>query len=231
MIPGYLELENGEIFHGLSFGAQHSVSAEVVFNTGMVGYPENLTDPSYRGQMICCTFPSIGNYGVPPQNHSKDGNKVLKNFESSHIHAEALLVSQYSQHYSHWNANTSLGAWLVEENVPALTGIDTRALVKTVREHGTSDKLGLAATFNLLHSGAGALLGRVVVDGMAKARMVPPEDNRHLVAEVSTKHHKVFRPLPEVDKGLRIICVDLGIKLNTIRLFLDRGIEVTLVPW
>ena len=128
-----LVLENGDEFKGFSFGAEHSVSGEVVFSTGMVGYPESLTDPSYKGQILVLTYPLIGNYGVPAKNIE---NNLDTNFESGKIQVQALVVSDYSFEYSHWNAKKSLGEWLKEEDIPAIYGIDTRKLTKTLREKG-----------------------------------------------------------------------------------------------
>ena len=139
-----LVLDDGTCFLGLSFGAEVCVSGEVVFNTAMVGYPEALTDPSYRGQILTCTYPLIGNYGVPPDDKDDTGLPVF--FESSSIHITALLVSEYSSDSCHWNQVKSLGSWLKEHNVPGLSGIDTRALTKRIRERG-------------------AMLGKIVFDG------------------------------------------------------------------
>jgi carbamoyl-phosphate synthase/aspartate carbamoyltransferase len=107
-----------------------------VFNTGMVGYPEALTDPSYRGQILVLTYPLVGNYGVPDFS-VKDNHGLPKYFESSEIHISGLIVSEYSFEHSHWAAFKSLSDWLVENNIPALYGVDTRALTKKLREHGS----------------------------------------------------------------------------------------------
>ena len=122
-IPAYerkkttLILDDGTRFEGYSFGAETSTSGEVVFNTAMVGYPEQLTDPSYRGQLLVCTYPLIGNYGVPPNDVDDTGLPVF--FESTEIHVSALIVSEYSADSCHWNQNRSLSAWLKENNVRA----------------------------------------------------------------------------------------------------------------
>src|SRR3989338_5831491 len=128
-----LVLENGIEFEGFSFGAEHSVSGEVVFNTGMVGYPETLTDTSYKGQILVMTYPLVGNYGVPAKILE---NGMAANFESEKIQLQALIVSDYSFKYSHWNAKKSLAECLKEESIPAIYGIDTRALTKVLREKG-----------------------------------------------------------------------------------------------
>jgi len=119
-----------------SFGASTSVAGEVVFNTGMVGYPEALTDPSYRGQILVLTFPLIGNYGVPDDS-IRDDHDLPKFFESNNIHIAGLVVSSYSWEHSHWAAHKSLSKWLCDNNIPGIYGVDTRALTKTLREHGS----------------------------------------------------------------------------------------------
>src|SRR3989338_3595975 len=129
-----LVLEDGSIFPGFSFGAEKSISGEVVFSTGMVGYPESFTDPSYGGQILCLTYPLIGNYGVPSD--EKDSYGLPKHFESGKVHIRGLVVSEYSFEYSHWNAKKSLAEWLKENNVPAIFDVDTRELTKKLREKG-----------------------------------------------------------------------------------------------
>ena len=129
-----LILNDGTTFCGWAFGAEKNVSGEVVFNTAMTGYPESLTDPSYAGQMLVMTYPLVGNYGVPTTEAADNG--LPKLMESERIHATALIVADYSDTYSHWNAQESLDAWLKREGVPALTGIDTRRLTKVLRESG-----------------------------------------------------------------------------------------------
>ena len=129
-----LILDDGSRFHGKSFGFEKPVAGEVVFNTAMTGYPESLTDPSYAGQLMTLTYPLVGNYGVPP--FTLEPNGLATFMESEHIHAEAIIVSDYSEEYSHWNAKESLADWLKREQVPGITGIDTRELTKVLREHG-----------------------------------------------------------------------------------------------
>ncbi len=131
-----LSLADGTIIEGNSFGASTSVSGEVVFNTGMVGYPEALTDPSYRGQILVLTYPLVGNYGVPNEN-TKDNLGLPLYYESSEIHITGLIVSEYSWEHSHWAAQKSLGDWLSENGIPAVYGVDTRELTKQLREFGS----------------------------------------------------------------------------------------------
>lgn len=138
-----LEIQDGDrsvrFCEGKSFGADHSVAGELVFQTGMVGYPESITDPSYRGQILIVTFPLVGNYGVPSR---EDRDALLgdlpAHFEAAEIHIAGLIVADYcGEEYSHHLATSSLGTWLKEQNVPAIYGVDTRALTKRIREKGS----------------------------------------------------------------------------------------------
>jgi len=204
-----LLLEDGTQLEGYSFGAEKEINGEVVFTTGMVGYPESLTDPSYRGQILVLTYPLIGNYGVPDRS-IKDQYGLPKFFESDRIWIDGLIVQDYSAKYSHWNANSSLGSWLKEFNVPGIHGIDTRLLTKRIRDKG-------------------ALLGKIIFDGgspIAKGPFADP-NKRNLVDEVSSKEVKIY------GKGnkTRILAVDCGMKHNMIRMLVDRGAEVKVVPW
>lgn len=134
-----LELEDGIVYQGYSFGAEKSTAGELVFQTGMVGYPESITDPSYRGQVLVITFPLVGNYGVPSRDAMDELLKTLpKHFESTQIHIAALVVATYAgEDYSHYLAQSSLGQWLKEQGVPAMHGVDTRALTKRIRQEGS----------------------------------------------------------------------------------------------
>jgi carbamoyl-phosphate synthase small subunit len=134
MTEAKLILEDGTVFTGRSFGYAGNTAGEVVFNTAMTGYPESLTDPSYAGQILVTTFPLIGNYGVPDTGLDSNGLPLF--MESDRIHAKALIVADYSENYSHWNAKESFAAWLQREKTPGITGIDTRRLTKVLREHG-----------------------------------------------------------------------------------------------
>lgn len=205
-----IHLEDGTTLTGRSFGAHTNVEGEVVFSTGMVGYPESLTDPSYEGQILTLTTPMVGNYGTPSRT-TIDEFGLPAYFESNRIHAKALIVQDYSHHYSHWNAASSLGDWLKEEGVPGICDIDARMLTKKIREKG-------------------ALLGRIDIDTSAPppdfSQMTNP-NMRHLVADVSTKEIKVY------GKGnpVKVLAVDCGMKYNIIRQLVRRGAELTVVPW
>ncbi|RKF73828.1 Protein pyrABCN [Golovinomyces cichoracearum] len=245
-----LELEDGTVYEGYSFGAKKSIAGELVFQTGMVGYPESLTDPSYRGQILVLTYPLVGNYGVP----SRDVlDPVLGDlpayFEASQIHVAGLVAASYSgEDYSHFLATSSLGTWLKEQGVPAIYGVDTRALTKRLREKGS-------------------MLGRVLMP--KDSRIEPTNDGRdnrslfetiawinsnerNLVAEgvynyssfqsfadliVSIQSPKLYTPPATkilqhpTGRTIRLLCVDVGLKYNQLRCLLRRGVEVLVCPW
>lgn len=202
-----LILEDGSRFEGESFGCEKPVTGEVVFNTAMTGYPESLTDPSYAGQLMVLTYPLVGNYGVPP--FSTEENGLPTYMESGRIHAEALIVSDYSETFSHWNARESLGDWLKREQVPGLTGIDTRRLTKVLREHGV-------------------MMGKVVFDAQEEACCNHPDyAGVNYVNQVSCK--EVIRY--NKGAGKEVVLIDCGVKANILRLLLKREVEVIRVPW
>lgn len=198
-----LELEDGTVFEGKSFGFEKACSGEVVFNTAMTGYPESLTDPSYEGQVLVTTFPLIGNYGVPPK-EEQDG--VVRYFESSRIHCEAIVCQDYSWEYSHWLAEESLSDWLKREQVVGVYGIDTRALTKLLREKGS-------------------MLGRIFIEGAEKPEFYDP-NMENLVAKVSCKEVETYG-----DGDKAVVLVDCGTKNNIIRCLVKRGVKVVRVPW
>ncbi len=197
-----LILEDNSVFDGISFGAEKSIAGEVVFNTGMVGYPESLTDPSYNGQILVLTYPLIGNYGVP-----KSGKEfgIERNFESEKIQISGLVVADYSYEYSHWQAGKSLGQWLKIGKVPALTGVDCRALTKKLREKGV-------------------MLGKIVFNGEGLPFDDPNE--RNLAAEVSCPE-----PLLYENGRKTIALIDCGAKNNIAISLLRRKVSVLRVPW
>ncbi|PLX03154.1 MAG: carbamoyl phosphate synthase large subunit, partial [Marinilabiliales bacterium] len=196
-----LILENGQEFEGFSFGSETATSGEIVFNTAMTGYPESLSDPSYKGQILVLTYPSIGNYGVPGK-ESED--QMLKNFESDNIHINALIISDYSEKHHHWNASGSLADWLKSENIPALFGIDTRMLTKIIREKGS-------------------MLAKIVFD--EDIDFVDP-NKLNLVDLVSTKEKIVYG-----NGKHKILLIDCGVKSNIIRYLLKYDTTVVRVPW
>ena len=225
-----LILDDGTAFYGKSFGYEKPVAGEVVFNTAMTGYPESLTDPSYAGQLMVLTYPLIGNYGVPPFSLAENG--LPRYMESEKIHAEAIIVSDYSVEYSHWNAVESLGDWLKREQIPGITGIDTRALTKKLREHGV-------------------MMGRIVFDAMDNSQLTMDNYGEvNYVDRVSCKEIIIYdgtesrsfdvnTPVDEINCQLstvnsqlkRVVLLDCGVKTNIIRCLLTRGVEVVRVPW
>ena len=202
-----LQLSDGTEFHGQSFGYEQPVAGEVVFNTAMMGYPESLTDPSYAGQLLTITFPLVGNYGVPPFTFDKQTG--LPDFmESDRIYASAIIVSDYSEQYSHWNGVESLGEWLKREKVPGITGIDTRELTKVLREHGV-------------------MMGKILFDD--EPHNVPEADYEgvNFVDRVSVKNIIRYNE----GAGKKVVLVDCGVKANIIRELIQRDVEVVRVPW
>ena len=200
-----LVLSDGTKFHGKSFGYEKPVAGEVVFNTAMMGYPESLTDPSYAGQLLTMTYPLVGNYGVPPL--TKDDNGIERFMESDRIHVSALIVADYSEQYSHWNAQQSLADWLKSEKVPGITGIDTRQLTKMLREHGV-------------------MMGQIVFDDEPDNIPQAQYEGVNFVDKVSCK--QVIRY--NEGAGKKVVRVDCGVKNNIIRCLINRGVEVIRVP-
>ena len=199
-----LIFDNGTEFCGWSFGYDANAVGEVVFNTAMTGYPESLTDPSYAGQILVATYPLIGNYGVP----DTGGEPLPKFMESERIHVKGLVVADYSEKYSHWNAKGSLAEWLKREKIPAITGIDTRRLTKRLRE-------------------CGVMRGRIVVSVDSGYLENTDYGSINWVEQVSCKD--VIRYNEGADK--RVVLVDCGVKANIIRCLMNRGVEVIRVPW
>ena len=198
-----LTLADGTTFEGKSFGYEGSTAGEVVFNTAMTGYPESLTDPSYEGQILVTTYPILGNYGVPPR---RQKDEVSEYYESDCIHCKAIVAQDYTYDHSHWQADRSLADWLKEEKIVGIYGVDTRALTKHLREHGS-------------------MLGKIVVDGAGDVGFYDP-NKENLVAKVSCKeveHHG------QGDKT--VVLVDCGVKHNIIRCLTRRGVKVVRVPW
>jgi len=205
-----LVLQDGTTFRGKSFGFEQNVVGEVVFNTAMMGYPESLTDPSYAGQLMVLTYPLVGNYGVPPFTVEKNG--IATFMESDRIYASAIIVSDYSTEFSHWNACESLGDWLKREKVPGVTGIDTRQLTKVLREHGV-------------------MMGRLIFTDSTECPESPEKNEDYgsvnWVARVSCKDIIRYNE----GAGRKVVLVDCGVKNNIIRCLINRGVEVIRVPW
>ena len=222
-----LILDDGTEFCGWSFGAEQNTVGEVVFNTAMTGYPESLTDPSYAGQILTFTYPMIGNYGVPSLGPGTspvgEGSARLPEFvESDRIHPKAVIVADYSEEYSHWNAKESLGTWLKREHIPGITGIDTRRLTQVLREHGV-------------------MMGRIeiggVVDRCSATNDTADYGSINWVEKVSCKEVITYKPTEQIvnskssNRPIKVVLVDCGVKANIIRCLLRRGVEVIRVPW
>jgi carbamoyl-phosphate synthase small subunit len=200
LIP--LILQDGTTFTGHSFGYRESISGEIVFNTAMSGYPESLTDPSYEGQILVLTYPLIGNYGVPPM-HEAGGLRQF--FESEHIHIKGLVISEYSKESSHWNSWKTLSRWLIENKIPAISGIDTRALTIHLREKGV-------------------MSAKMVFDNIDTEFI--ESDKFNMVEKVSTKEIITYG-----NGRYRIVLVDCGVKSNIIKRLIARDTTVIRVPW
>ena len=191
---------------GWAFGYDGPCDGEVVFSTAMVGYTESLTDPSFSGQILCSTYPLLGNYGISPMETDRDG--LLKSFESEKIHIRGLVVTDYSEEYSHWDAVKSLGDWMAEQKVPGISGIDTRLLTQILREQGS-------------------MLGKIVPEGM--------DDGTFDVADPNLENQAAIVSCKEVIRygsgDKKVVLVDCGVKHQILRCLVRRGVEVIRVPW
>ncbi|MFH0889543.1 MAG: glutamine-hydrolyzing carbamoyl-phosphate synthase small subunit [Candidatus Aenigmatarchaeota archaeon] len=198
----FLVLSNGMVFRGDGFGAKKTSTGEVVFNTGMVGYCESITDPSYKGQILCQTYPMIGNYGVDPDSFESDKPKI-----------EGYLIHELCESPSHRTSVCSLNEWLSREGIPGITGIDTRTLTKTLRIHGV-------------------MLGVISNDGTDPeklkeiAKNMPNPNEIDLVSEVTTKEPKEYN----TNGKMRVVILDCGAKENIIRSLVARDVHVIRVP-
>jgi carbamoyl-phosphate synthase small subunit len=207
-------LEDGTVFEGVGFGYPTEIAGEVVFNTGMVGYTETLTDPSYRGQVLCMTYPLVGNYGVPGFD-VRDEYGLSKFFESDMIQVKALLIHELSDVASHWSCTKTLDQWLYEEKVPGIYGIDTRQLTKKLRVHGV-------------------MMGAMIVSK-------EPVDDSRLKKLVSGAKYEGLNFMPEVstakpeEYGDRskdcVVVIDTGVKYSIIRNIMRTGYRVVCLPW
>lgn len=195
---------------GHHFGAKAPVDGEVVFQTGMVGYPESMTDRSYRSQILVLTYPLIGNYGVPDE-EELDEHGLPVNFEwFKGITVAALVVGEVCESPSHWRTQQTLSRWMESHGVPGISGIDTRALTKKIRENGS-------------------LLGRIMyqLPNIERDFIFSDPNRRNMIAECSVKQPHIFNAAGTP----RICAIDCGLKLNQIKCFVKRGARVDLVPW
>ncbi len=210
-----LVLEDGTLFTGQGFGAARKISGEVVFSTSMVGYPEALTDPSYKGQILTLTYPLVGNYGVPPRDLSFG---LPLYFESDRIQTSGLIIHELCKEPFHWASTRTLDKWLSDEGIPGIYGVDTRRLTKKLRTHGVM--LGI---LQVCKEGEEPN----VYELLKEAEHIPDPNLTDLVKEVTVKepvHYKV--------KGdTSIAMIDTGVKNSILRNFLKRGVSIMRVPY
>lgn len=202
--PAVLALEDGRTFRGRSWAADGEACGEMVFNTSMTGYQEVLTDPSYAGQIVCMTYPLIGNYGV---NHQDE--------ESSRPWVEGFVVREASRMSSSWRSEEDLDAYLKRWNIVALEGIDTRALVRHIRDKGA-----MRACISTIDLDADSLI--------AKARQSPSMENRELASAVTTRER--YEVPAEGAERFHVVCYDFGVKRNSLRELAGLGCRITVVP-
>ncbi len=199
------------MFDGIGFGYPKTVTGEIVFNTGMVGYTETLTDPSYRGQILCFTYPSIGNYGVPSES-ILDEYGLPKYFESGEIQTSGLIVNNLSTVSSHWNCDKTLDEWLYQQKVPGIYGVDTRELTKKIRIEGVMN-------------------GKLVIDNydksISKDQEIVDYDSHNFMNEVSIADHKFYGKSSDP----LIALIDTGTKFSIIRNLVKMGFRVVRLPW
>ncbi len=211
---GKLILSDGTVLNGKGFGYSTRVFGELVFNTGMVGYTETLSDPSYSGQILTLTYPLIGNYGVPDPS-IKDSDGISKFFESDRIQIRGLVVHDLSMMASHWNMSMTLDEWLNKENVPGISGIDTRALTKKLRTSGVM----MAAL---------VVSSKEIDDEEIKKQLTSTQDynSEKFMDIVSTKEEQVFG-----NEKQTVVVIDTGVKNAIIRNIRNLGYKVVKVPW
>jgi carbamoyl-phosphate synthase small subunit len=209
-----LMLEDGTVFDGIGFGYPTEIAGEVVFNTGMVGYTETLTDPSYRGQILCLTYPLVGNYGVPSYD-MKDEYGLPKFFESERIQVKGLLIHDLSDSASHWSCTKTLDQWLYDEKVPGIYNIDTRELTKKLREHGVM--MGaIVVSENAINE---SLMKRVLASARYEGLNFMPEVSTNETQEYGDKRKDC------------IVVIDTGMKYSIIRNIMRTGYRVVRLPW
>ncbi|MDE1857608.1 MAG: glutamine-hydrolyzing carbamoyl-phosphate synthase small subunit [Thaumarchaeota archaeon] len=209
-----LLLEDGSIFYGRAFGAEVDSVGEVVFNTGMVGYLESMTDPSYAGQILAFTYPLIGNYGVPHYS-DRDGYGLPRFFESDSIKVKGIVVQEACKEPSHWASKRTLSKWMESEGVPGIEGVDTRALVAKLREAGVM--MGTIAV------GAESRDTERISELLARAENY---SSQNFVKAVS-----VSKPVIHGDSERRVVLLDCGTKYGIVRNLLHRGFQVVRLPY
>ncbi|MFB3152034.1 MAG: glutamine-hydrolyzing carbamoyl-phosphate synthase small subunit [Nitrosopumilaceae archaeon] len=211
---GKLILDDGTVLDGIGFGYSTVVFGEIVFNTGMVGYPETLTDPSYSGQILTLTYPLIGNYGVPDP-AIKDDDGISSYFESDKIQVRGLVIHELSMIASHWNLSMTLDEWLYKEKISGISGIDTRELTKKLRTSGVM----MAAL---------AVSDTEIDEAKVKKQLSLAQNytTEKFMDAVSTKDEQVFGK----DKKT-VVVIDTGVKNAILRNIREIGYKVVKVPW
>jgi carbamoyl-phosphate synthase small subunit len=210
-----LVLEDGSTFLGYGFGAAKKVSGEIVFSTSMVGYPESLTDPSYKGQILTFTYPLVGNYGVPPYDKERG---VLKYFESDDIKVTGFAIHELCKNPYHWASTRTLDQWLKDEDIPGIYGIDTRKLTKKLRVKGVM--LGI---LKVCEEDEEPDLEKLLKD----VQSVQDPNFTDLVKKVTVKE-----PVRYSSGGDRLaVLIDCGVKYGILRNLLKRGFDVVRVPY
>jgi carbamoyl-phosphate synthase small subunit len=210
-----LLLEDGTFFIGHGFGESRKTSGEVVFSTSMVGYPEALTDPSYKGQILTLTYPLVGNYGVPPYDLNFG---IPLYFESDRIQVQGLVIHELCEEPYHWASTRTLDKWLSDEGIPGIYGIDTRRLTKKLRTHGVM--LGI---LQVCEAGEEPNLDSL----LKEAKNIPDPNLTDLVKEVTVKEPAHYK----VEGKNTVVLIDTGVKNSILRNFLKRGINVVRVPY
>ena len=206
----FLVLEDGSTYRGYAFGAEHSTHGEVVFNTSMTGYQEMLTDPSYAGQIVVPTYPLIGNYGI---NES--------DFESRKVQVSGFVVREHSTTPSHSLSTSTLDEFLVAQDIPGISGVDTRAITRRLRTRGVM--MGIIAVHESPE------------EALARLQDLPGYGDVDYVRQVSTDRPYAWErgPVPEpvgTGSGPRIVITDCGLKYNILRILRSRGCQVAAVP-
>ena len=211
---GKLIFDDGTVLDGVGFGFQTTVVGEIVFNTGMVGYTETLTDPSYSGQILTLTYPLIGNYGVPSY-ETKDKDGIPKYFESEKIQVRGLVIHELSLVASHWNMSMTLDEWLYKEKIPGIMGIDTRSLTKKLRNNGVMMAALVVSDKEI-----------DVEEIKHKLSSTTNYNSEQFMEQVSTKSHQVFG-----EEKKSVVVIDTGVKNAILRNIRNIGYKVIKVPW
>ena len=202
-------LDNGQTFEGYALGCTATVSGEIVFSTAMTGYPEQLTDPTYHGQILCLTYPMIGNYGMPSEETCKKSG-LMKNYESEKVQPSGLVIFDYCEDYSNWEAVKSLEQWMKEQGLTGIMGVDTREVAKSIRD------------------AKGPLRGRIQLDGVTENGF---SKEVYGPADVTCKEVISYSPCESCGNRKKVVLIDCGVKHSVVRSLVKSGCEVIRVPY